>query len=243
MPALGSGFGIEVPRTSNLPKRSTQNSSLGKDLLIPLPTVALTQCCRCSSVPRHMRHSTTAGVSVTVEDFVRMDETFAHNKGKSLAAKDFLNSRWCKRVVLLTRAMHPWVTMQFVSLFRSHAVRASLIILKLVSAAAANALFFSSSAASLLKLGVPFFQGCVCLDVRKHGGDTRRFFWPRFRPTRTWTVARRRPPASACCARPSSASSPLAWATCSWAACKVSPQWPVNNCQHVLCHDFRVCIC
>ncbi|CAE7035576.1 rngB [Symbiodinium natans] len=97
-----------------------------------------------------MRHSATAGVSVTVEDFVRMDQTTDQGKDKSLAAKDFLNSFWCKRVVLLMRAMHPWVTMQFVSLFRSHVVpwqvRASLIILKLVSAACANALFFTSSA-------------------------------------------------------------------------------------------------
>ncbi|CAE7201608.1 Atrnl1 [Symbiodinium sp. KB8] len=67
---------------------------------------------------------------------------------KASAAKEFLKSYWCKRVVLLTRAMHPWITMQYVSLFRSHVVRASLIILKLVSTGAANALFFAASAVS-----------------------------------------------------------------------------------------------
>ena len=69
-----------------------------------------------------MRHSNTAGMSVTVEDFVRMDETMDYRSSKSLVAKGFLDSFWCKRVVLLMRAMHPWVTMQFVSLFRSHVV-------------------------------------------------------------------------------------------------------------------------
>ena len=69
-------------------------------------------------------------------------------RGKASAAKEFLQSYWCKRVVLLMRAMHPWITMQYVSLFRSHMVRASLIILKLLSAGAANALFFTASAVS-----------------------------------------------------------------------------------------------
>ncbi|CAE7204363.1 gefF [Symbiodinium natans] len=93
-----------------------------------------------------LQHSTTASMSVTIEDFVRMDQTTDYRRSKSLVAKNFLNSFWCKRVVLLMWAMHPWITMQFVSLFRSHVVRASLIILKLVSAACANALFFTSSA-------------------------------------------------------------------------------------------------
>ncbi|CAE7740185.1 rngB [Symbiodinium pilosum] len=88
-------------------------------------------------------------VSVTVEDFVRMDDVdraMAHVRSKASVAEQFLKSGWHKRVLLLTRAKHPWVTMQYVSLFRSHTVRASLIILKLVSAAAANALFFISAA-------------------------------------------------------------------------------------------------
>jgi len=96
-----------------------------------------------------MRPSNAASLSVTVVDFVRMDvATTPPERRKASAAKEFLKSYWCKRVVLLTRAMHPWVTMQYVSLFRSHVVRASLIILKLVSTGAANALFFAASAVS-----------------------------------------------------------------------------------------------
>ena len=98
------------------------------------------------------------GLSVTVEQFVSMehhtddvDNQGHRGNGASLAAarsaavEQFLNSPWYRRVALLLRAMHPWITMQFLSLFRSHAVRASLIILKLVSAAAANAFFFIST--------------------------------------------------------------------------------------------------
>ena len=96
-----------------------------------------------------MRPSNAASLSVTVVDFVRMDvATTPTERRKASAAKEFLKSYWCKRVVLLTRAMHPWITMQYVSLFRSHVVRASLIILKLVSTGAANALFFAASAVS-----------------------------------------------------------------------------------------------
>ena len=75
-----------------------------------------------------------------------VDRAMAHVRSKASVAEQFLKSGWHKRVLLLTRAKHPWVTMQYVSLFRSHTVRASLIILKLVSAAAANALFFISAA-------------------------------------------------------------------------------------------------
>ncbi|CAE7554155.1 rngB [Symbiodinium sp. CCMP2592] len=95
-----------------------------------------------------MRPSNVAGVSVTVVDFVRMDMATTKENSKTSAVKEFLQSYWCKRVVLLMRAMHPWITMQYVSLFRSHVVRASLITLKLVSTGAANALFFAASAVS-----------------------------------------------------------------------------------------------
>ena len=74
------------------------------------------------------------------------DRSAAHARRKAWVAEQFLHSAWLNRVLLLARAKHPWITMQFVSLFRSHTVRASLIILKLVSAAAANALFFISTA-------------------------------------------------------------------------------------------------
>ena len=78
-------------------------------------------------VPRRLQHSTTASMSVTIEDFVRMDQTTDYRRSKSLVAKNFLNSFWCKRVVLLMWAMHPWITMQFVSLFRSHVVPRQIV--------------------------------------------------------------------------------------------------------------------
>ena len=90
-------------------------------------------------------------MSVTVKKFVcresRMhaDDWVVLANARASAAEEFVKSPWYKRVVVLVRAIHPWITMQYVSLFRSHAVRAALIILKLVSAAAANALFFIST--------------------------------------------------------------------------------------------------
>ena len=117
----------------------------------------LRSCFAFPSHPSSFSHK-CVGLSVTVEQFVRMENhtddvdkpgdeghptSFA--AARSAAVEQFLNSPWYRRVALLVRAMHPWITMQFLSLFRSHAVRASLIILKLVSAAAANAFFFIST--------------------------------------------------------------------------------------------------
>ncbi|CAE7257526.1 rngB, partial [Symbiodinium pilosum] len=99
----------------------------------------------------HMRTSESHGVSVTVKKYVaresRMhaDEWVVLKTAKASTVDEFLRSPWYKRVFVLVRAMHPWITMQYVSLFRSHAVRAALIILKLVSAGAVNALFFIST--------------------------------------------------------------------------------------------------
>ena len=79
------------------------------------------------------------------ESRMHADEWVVLKTAKASTVDEFLRSPWYKRVFVLVRAMHPWITMQYVSLFRSHAVRAALIILKLVSAAAANAVFFIST--------------------------------------------------------------------------------------------------
>ncbi|CAE7205825.1 Zan [Symbiodinium sp. CCMP2456] len=96
----------------------------------------------------NVRHWETSALSVTVRDFVHMNEKVDHRRKKAFAARQFLSSPFVLRVLLLVRAKHPWIALQFVSLFRSHTIRAALLILKLVSAAATNALFFSGSAMS-----------------------------------------------------------------------------------------------
>ncbi|CAE7197674.1 HERC1 [Symbiodinium natans] len=56
-----------------------------------------------------------------------------------------LDSRWYKRVGLLFPAFHPWIALLRLSLLTSYKVRVSLIFLKLCTAGATNALFFTSS--------------------------------------------------------------------------------------------------
>ncbi|OLQ12350.1 hypothetical protein AK812_SmicGene3718 [Symbiodinium microadriaticum] len=96
----------------------------------------------------NVRHWETSALSVTVRDFVHMNEKVNHGRKKAFAARQFLSSPFVLRVLLLMRAKHPWIALQFVSLFRSHTICAALLILKLISAAALNALFFSGSAMS-----------------------------------------------------------------------------------------------
>eukprot|EP00440_Ansanella_granifera_P011823 gb/GFBE01012841.1/.p1 GENE.gb/GFBE01012841.1/~~gb/GFBE01012841.1/.p1 ORF type:complete len:664 (+),score=137.13 gb/GFBE01012841.1/:1-1992(+) len=58
---------------------------------------------------------------------------------------DFLNAGWCKRVFMLFPALHKWLQMLRFNLFVSHTARTALIMMKLTSAAATSALFFSGS--------------------------------------------------------------------------------------------------
>ncbi|CAJ1341038.1 unnamed protein product, partial [Effrenium voratum] len=60
------------------------------------------------------------------------------------AVDDFLQASWCRRVVLLFPSLHPWVTLFCYCMFSSARVRVALVTLKLVSAAAGNALFYGS---------------------------------------------------------------------------------------------------
>ncbi|CAJ1381812.1 unnamed protein product [Effrenium voratum] len=64
------------------------------------------------------------------------------------AVETFVSSGWCKRVAMLFPAVHPWVAITLFSMFTSHAVRAALIILKLSTSAASNALFFTSASST-----------------------------------------------------------------------------------------------
>ena len=63
----------------------------------------------------------------------------------AVAVEKFLSSSWLQRVMILLPCMHPWVTLRLASIFRPHVVRAALVILKLVSAAFTNAMFFTST--------------------------------------------------------------------------------------------------
>lgn len=67
-------------------------------------------------------------------------------KQRDWTVDTFLSSSVFLRLRLLFPALHPYVENTHVSLFTSHLTRTTLIILKLISAAATGALFFSSSA-------------------------------------------------------------------------------------------------
>jgi len=71
-----------------------------------------------------------------------------HIHGAS-TVRSILTSRWYIRVGLLFPAFHPWIALLRLSLLTSYKVRVSLIFLKLTTAGATNALFFTSSSPPL----------------------------------------------------------------------------------------------
>lgn len=71
-----------------------------------------------------------------------------HIHGAS-TVRSILTSRWYIRVGLLFPAFHPWIALLRLSLLTSYKVRVSLIFLKLATAGATNALFFTSSSPPL----------------------------------------------------------------------------------------------
>ncbi|CAE7309516.1 Atrnl1 [Symbiodinium necroappetens] len=62
------------------------------------------------------------------------------------AVNRYLSASWCRRVMILLPCLHPWVTLALLSLFKSHTMRAALVVLKLSTSAFANALFFTTAA-------------------------------------------------------------------------------------------------
>jgi len=58
----------------------------------------------------------------------------------------YLSASWCRRVMILLPCLHPWVRLALLSLFKSHTMRAALVVLKLSTSAFANALFFTTAA-------------------------------------------------------------------------------------------------
>eukprot|EP00930_Biecheleria_cincta_P097701 TRINITY_DN8939_c0_g2_i1.p1 TRINITY_DN8939_c0_g2~~TRINITY_DN8939_c0_g2_i1.p1 ORF type:complete len:1096 (-),score=179.46 TRINITY_DN8939_c0_g2_i1:85-3102(-) len=69
------------------------------------------------------------------------------------AFDQFTRNRWWHQLVLLFPAIHPWLAVFHISIFNSHASRAALIMIKLVSCAAGNAFF--SDAQSLKSASDP----------------------------------------------------------------------------------------
>eukprot|EP00439_Symbiodinium_sp_Y106_P047187 s2424_g6.t1 len=62
------------------------------------------------------------------------------------AVNRYLSASWCRRVMILLPCLHPWVRLALLSLFKSHTMRAALVVLKLSTSAFANALFFTTAA-------------------------------------------------------------------------------------------------
>ena len=62
------------------------------------------------------------------------------------AVNQYLSASWYHRVAMLLPCLHPWLMLTLMSLFRSHTMRAALIVLKVATSAFANALFFTSGA-------------------------------------------------------------------------------------------------
>ncbi|CAE7253645.1 HERC2 [Symbiodinium sp. CCMP2456] len=70
-----------------------------------------------------------------------------HLHGAS-AVQSILQRGWCSRVCLLVPAFHPWIALLRFSILTPYTVRVALVFLKLCTAGATNALFFTSTTPS-----------------------------------------------------------------------------------------------
>ncbi|CAE7755059.1 HERC2 [Symbiodinium microadriaticum] len=88
-----------------------------------------------------------------------------HLHGAS-AVQSVLQRGWCSRVCLLIPAFHPWIALLRFSILTPYTVRVALVFLKLCTAGATNALFFTSTTPSpdddpSCRQKLPFFEGLV----------------------------------------------------------------------------------
>ena len=70
-----------------------------------------------------------------------------HLHGAS-AVESILQRGWCSRICLLVPAFHPWIALLRFSILSPYTVRVALVFLKLCTAGATNALFFTSTTPS-----------------------------------------------------------------------------------------------
>ncbi|CAE7546111.1 Lztr1 [Symbiodinium sp. CCMP2592] len=86
--------------------------------------------------------SSMNGFTVALRDLGARWNVHIHG---ATAVRSILKSRWYARVCLLFPAFHPWLAVLRLSILTSYKVRVALIFLKLCTAGATNAVFFSST--------------------------------------------------------------------------------------------------